>query len=303
MRLLAIGSAIIDEIIHLERLPRSGEDVIAKDRWTELGGCAANVAVCAIRLTVPSAILCRVGQDERGQFILGQLKKEGISTENVIIDPQNSSGYCISLVEADAQRSFITFDGANLAWSQADVPHNPRADILYISGYELVESASADILVPFLEAAADGGKAIVFDPGPMISSIPSEIFARVAAISTLLTPNQAEAQEFCQDDQGIEAWAKRLAAFGAKTVVIKLGAQGCYYHTSSGHGYVPGFPVQPVDSTGAGDSFTGACIYGMATGLPLQESLKLANAVGAIVVSGRGPQAPIPSLAQVIEFL
>jgi ribokinase len=162
--------------------------------------------------------------------------------------------------------------------------------------HETVETA--------LRFAQERGARTVFDPAPAHPGC----IAWLDAVD-FLTPNDNEATRLLgregsiQDEQQAAEAATELRRRGAKSVVIKLGARGCFVATEQIYCAVKGFVVDAVDTTAAGDTFNGAFAVALGEGTPVVEAARFANAAAALSVTRRGAQSSIPSREQVDQFL
>jgi ribokinase len=123
----------------------------------------------------------------------------------------------------------------------------------------------------------------------------------------VISPNQTEAEAFSampvRDVPGARKAARRLHEMGARDVVVKLGEEGCYWVGEDGEEHVPAFPIEPVDTTAAGDAFTGCLAVSLAQGMAMPEAIRRANAAGALACLGLGAQPSMPTTEAVESFL
>ena len=146
------------------------------------------------------------------------------------------------------------------------------------------------------------GKTVILDPGP-VRPLPEELLH----LTDVITPNETEAEAlvgFNVDSPGTAAKAAdALLARGVPTAVVKLGAQGACFATSTLSGFQPAFPVEAVDTVAAGDAFNGALAVCLAEGQPLERALSFACAAGALAVTTTGAQDSMPTRAAVQQLL
>jgi ribokinase len=156
-------------------------------------------------------------------------------------------------------------------------------------------------VVAALGLARRWGKLAILDAGPA-QKVSAEILRRADIVS----PNETEVEALTGIpvptlDQA-EAAAEKLLERGAREVVLKLGATGCYYAGEIENVHVPAFPIQPVDTTAAGDAFTAALALAWRQ-MPLRDALRFANAAGALAATQPGAQPSMPTRAAVEDFL
>lgn len=168
-KVLIIGAAIVDIIINIEKLPHSGEDITAKSTKHTIGGCAFNVADVLNKLHLPFDLMIPIGNGDYSKIIYKSFKEKNYPIFK--IEENIDNGYCISLVENDGERTFITMPGLELSMKEKWFEHIKinNYDYIYVSGYEL-EGKNGDILIKILQQKKASAK-IIFDPGPRLNFI------------------------------------------------------------------------------------------------------------------------------------
>jgi ribokinase len=154
------------------------------------------------------------------------------------------------------------------------------------------------------QAAREVGVMSVLDAGPATEAALAE---GIPGLFDILSPNESETEALTgirvnSLDDASRA-AARLREIGAREVIIKLGAQGAYWQGAEGDQHIPGFPIEPVDTTAAGDAFTACLAVGRAHGLPIPESIRRANGAGALACLKLGAQPSMPTKQELDEFL
>lgn len=282
---LVLGAAVVDVIISLNKLPRTGEDVMAEHRETLVGGCAYNVSNILKQLHVKHDLFVPVGQGTYAQTIKRQLEMDG--TQILLEDKRSDNGWNLSIVEQDGERTFITIPGIETRWcSDWFKQLNLESyDYIYLSGYE-IEGPSGQVILDALERRRPDCK-LVFDPSPRVSYIDPDILTRVLTMGTLLHLNRAELSELTGITDLYEA-AAQAYAITEEPIVATLGGDGTLIYTGEGHEIIPSAQVTVVDTIGAGDSHTGAFIAGLASNLSLREACLLGNEIAGLVVQQQG---------------
>ena len=202
------------------------------------------------------------------------------------------SGNCVALISSDAERTFVSWPGAEGVLSPdllAPVSVLP-GDWVFSSGYTLSYPSSREALADWIEALPSGVP-FVFDPTPVIADIPRSVLERVLARSTWLSCNTAEAAMIAGAGDLETVAARLLEAYCPKAegVVIRAGANGCVVRLASGETRaIPGFEVAAVDTNGAGDTHIGAFISALSRGVPVFEAARYANAAAALSVTRHG---------------
>jgi len=289
-KILVIGSTAVDVILRLDHLPVTGEDINVSGQWLSLGGCAYNASDMIRRFGVPYILFSPVGTGTYGDFVRARLREKGIPV--VIPTPEQENGCCYCLVEAGGERTFLSCHGAEYRFRREWFDRLDPGEIseVYLCGLE-VEEPTGDVILDFLERHP----AITpfFAPGPRISSIGKEKMRRLLALRPVLHLNAQEAAAAAAEYAGqppadVREAAHALQRLTGNTVIVTLGAEGSCYDTGAERGLIPGSPVSPVDTIGAGDAHIGAVMALLHAGMPLPEALRAANRAAAAVVGVRG---------------
>ena len=299
--ILVVGSSNTDMIIKLERIPRPGETILGGAFVTAAGGKGANQAVGAARAGGQVTFIARVGQDMFGDQAVAGFVKDGINVDHVTRDKTSPSGVALIFVAKDGENSIAVAGGANAKLSPADVK---KAKPAFAGACVLVMQLETPLET--VQAAADlavkAGVRVILNPAPA-QPLPDKLLQQVS----VLTPNETEAELLTgiavTDGASAAAAAANLRARGVQTVIITLGARGAFVATENGGQLVPGFKVKAVDTTAAGDIFTGAFAVALAEGKPLELAVRFANAAAAISVTRLGAQPSAPTRRAIDRFL
>jgi ribokinase len=291
---LVVGSVNADLVVAVVRRPGAGETVLGSDLATFPGGKGANQAVAAARLGARVAFVGLVGRDSFARFLREGLDREGVDTRHLQAVP-GPSGVALITVDPAGDNSIIVSPGANARLAPADVAAAG-------AGLDAASVVSAQLEIP-LEAvtaaarlAAGAGARFILNLSP-----PAQVPASLLAAADPLVVNEHEAAFLLGGDvqRAPERQAGALLALGAKSAVITLGAAGAYAAGAGGGTLVPSPAVTVVDTTGAGDAFTGALAWRLSQGDALAAAAAFAARVGAAAVTGRGAQSSYPALAGV----
>lgn len=304
-RLLSVGSTVADIRIEAPHLPQRGGDVIGSAASINAGG-GFNVLASAARNGLSSAFAGRHGVGPFGDKIRADLAREKITTL-LPPTPDGDSGFCLVLVEPDGERTFITSPGVEAEFgdrSLTDIKLGP-SDAVFVSGYDLSYPTLGGEIARWSATWRDE-TFLAVDPGPLVASIPEAILGVALARANLLTLNRSEAALLTGADQigDIAALLMRRLA-GQALLAIRSGAEGCFLcggGLANGLTHIPAPPVKAVDTTGAGDTHTGALLATIAAGLdPISAAIR-ANAAAALSVTRRGP-ATAPDRKELDAFL
>mgnify|MGYP000277741749 FL=1 len=229
MRTLVVGAAIVDLMMKIDRLPKSGEDIPCRETKTVVGGCAYNVANTLRNLHCEHDLCVPVGTGSFADIIRRGMKEKGY--EPVIEEPSEDNGYCLSLVEADGERTFITVQGAECHFKKEwfDRIDMSRYENIYIAGYQVCGN-SGKIIADWLQNVPDiDKKKIFFAPGPMITEIEPETMEKLMALSPVLHINEAEAGNYTGQEH-VEDAVKDIFAKSQNTVFVTLGGDGTMFY-------------------------------------------------------------------------
>ncbi len=296
-KLCVIGSLNMDLVATVDRFPKPGETITGRDFGTYPGGKGANQAVAAGRLGADVRMVGKVGDDLYGRQYLKVLNENGVSTDGVGIQPATSTGVAVIEVDGSGENHIVIIAGAN-----------GKVDREYID-QKLEYLMECDIFLFQLEIPLDTvmyamnllkseGKVIIFDPAPA-AKLPDGIFPLVDYI----TPNETELQVLTgmsvAEEGDILKGAAQLLEKGVKVVVAKAGKNGAYIADGKSFTHIPGFSVEVVDTTAAGDSFNAGLAFALSRRKDLIESVRFANAVGALSTTAKGAQGAMPKLEEV----
>ena len=336
-RLLHLGNVVVDVVLDVPGLPERGGDMLASHTRLTAGG-GFNVMVAAARQGLPVSYAGAHGSGPLAALARAALAEAGIE---VVQQPAAGldTGFAVSLVEPDGERTFITSPGAEAAMTAgglAGVRATAR-DAVYLSGYGLMYPDNQRALLGWL-ARLGGSNLVFFDPGPLAASIPAAALDLVMQRADWLTCNAREAAALTgrpDPAEALSALASGPPAAGgpasgepasgepasggpaagglgglrpgpagrSRGVLVRLGPDGCLLGQQGARPVpVPGFPVDAVDTSGAGDTHTGTFIAVVAQGRGAADAARAANAAAALSVTRRGP-ATAPTATELARFL
>jgi ribokinase len=281
---LVVGSVNADLVVRVDRRPAAGETVLGSDLAAHPGGKGANQAVAAARLGGRVAFLGRAGTDGHGDFVREALQGDGVDISHLITTP-GPNGVALITVGPEGDNSIIVSPGANARLREDDIT---AAGALFAAAS--VVSLQLEIPLPAVtaaaRAAAAAGARVVLNLSPP-TAVPDELLA----LCDPLVVNEHEAAFLGDTDPA------GLLARGPRSVVITRGAEGAIVADRSGVTEVSSPQVQVVDTTGAGDAFTGALCHRLAEGDDLISAARFAARVGAAAVRKPGAQSSFPALS------
>lgn len=290
-KIVVIGSCNIDVTVECERWAKPGETIFGKGLTISPGGKGANQAVAAARLGAEVAMVGCVGDDVYGKLMLEALEKNNINTDYIKVLPGENSGTAhITVAENDnsiivikAANDLVAPDLVDEAWEVI-----AQADMVLLQ-HEIPAATNTYVI----EKCAAAGVPVLLNPAP-VAPVPQELLDKV----TYLTPNEHEAAVLFAGQGKADILGRNQGK-----VIMTLGSKGVAYAEKGQVYNVPGFKVQPVDTTGAGDTFNGAFAVARANGKSMYDSISFANAAAALSVQKMGAQSGMPYLQDVEEML
>jgi ribokinase len=299
-RVAVVGSSNIDLVMKMPRLPRVGETVTDATFIQAFGGKGANQAVGAARAGGDVVFVGCVGDDAYGSQVRGSLEADGIDTRFVFTEAGVASGTALILVGGGGENYISVAPGANYRLTPAHVDRArealSRANVI-VTQCEIPD----ETLDHVVSLGAELGKPVLLNLAPA-RKLSEASLARLACLAVNETEAEFLTGRKVASDPDVEACAGALLARGPKTVVLTLGARGAYVAGDGVRGLVPGFPVEAVDTTAAGDVHCGALAVALVESRPLLEAVRFANAAAALSATKLGAQPSAP-LRKDIEAL
>ena len=303
---VCLGILVADLVARPVRtMPAAGRLVLVDEMGLYTGGCATNTATALARLGLPVDVIGKVGLDPFGDFVVHELERQGIGTLGVSRDPEIGTSSTMVLVDLDGERRFVHYIGANarLTLDDVDLAAIQSASILHIGGSLVLPGLDGEPTALVLQQAKSAGVTTCLDTVWDDTGRWMELLAPSLPFVDYFVPNLAEAQALTGLDEP-EDVARSLLDRGVHTVALKMGAAGCLVMTDTGEPFcVPAFAVNVVDATGAGDAFAAGLVAGVWLGYPLEQTARLANAVGALCVTGVGATGNVCSLPETLAFI
>ena len=272
--------------------------MLAQSASFEAGG-GFNVMAAAQRNGLPVVYLGRHGSGRFGDLAREAMKAEGIRI-GIADRAERDTGLCVAVTDASAERSFISYIGAEGELTAEDLASVPAeaGDYVYVSGYSLLHGGKAQALVDWVLALPSAIN-VVFDPGPLVDSPDAPLMQALLPRIDVWTSNSVEALRFTGAPDIAEALDRLVEHLPREVLmVVRDGPQGCWISQRGERRHVPGFKVEAVDSNGAGDAHAGVFVAGLAQGLSAVEAARRANAAAALAVTRWGP-ATSPGAAEV----
>ena len=293
MSVIGLGYCCVDFISLVPRIPNIDESVRILESTKQGGGVVATAIVTLARLGAKTFFLGCVGDDDHGQFVISDLKNEGVNISNMVIVPSLRTSFSYILIDKSTGKRTIAYyyDPSLLEHlAKIDMELIKEADILHIDG-------AYEASIKAVKIAKKAGVTVSCDAADYAPE-----YYKILKFIDIFIPSIDMARFLTGKKDPIEA-AKNLLRAGPSIVGVTLGDQGSICVTKDKVIRKPAFKVNVVDTTGAGDVYHGAFIFGLLQEWPLDVVVEFSNAVSAIKCEKLGGRAGIPSLSQVETFL
>jgi ribokinase len=286
MAIWNLGSINADFVYSLPHLPAPGETLASTSRQVFLGGKGANMSVAAARAAAETHHVGAVGQD--GRWTVERLMEYGVDTR-WIAEVDLETAQAIIMVDVSGENSIILHPGANRA-----IPENMLQSALAEAntGDWFVCQNETNLQLTGVKLAKELGMKVAYAAAPFDASAITDVLPHL----DLLILNDVEMAQL-KDASGKDA-----AELGVETVIVTNGADGSTLFNQTGEQRIPAISVEPVDTTGAGDTFTGYVLAGLDRGMPIQQSMIQATRAAALMVLRYGTADVIPDLSEVLAF-
>ena len=300
-RLVVLGSVNADHVLRVPHFPRPGETLTGHSYQVVPGGKGANQAVAAARLGAAVSFIARIGDDAIGRQMKTGFANDGIDVSAVELDDKLPTGIAIIYVSDEGENSIGLSTEANGA---LDTTMVKRHEAMIAGAHTLLLQLEVPLESVFEAAklARSHGTRVVLNPAPA-----QPLSADLLALVDLITPNQTEAELLTGVKVTGEASAAQAAArfhqMGIADVMITLGSQGVYCSNAEQQALIPGFRVEAVDTTAAGDTFNGALLAAELAGADFHSAVRFAHGAAALSVTRFGAQSSIPGKQEVDTFL
>ena len=302
-KIVVVGSSNTDLIIKVPEIPRPGETLLGGEFMTFPGGKGANQAVAAARAGGDVVFIAAVGDDPYGEEALKGYRLDQINTENIKICKGVPSGIAMITISEKGENAITVASGANALLSPADLEELNEA--FQEADYMLIQlETPLETVQKAVELCNKLNTRVILNPAPA-----AELSDKILEKVSIITPNETEAESLTgvivSDELSAAEAAEVLHGFGIETVIITLGASGAYLsdRATSTRSMVPGFSVQAVDTTAAGDVFNGQLAVSLAEGRELEKAIVEAHAAAALSVQKLGAQSSIPRREETNYFL
>lgn len=269
------------------------------------GGDCSNAAIALSKLGNKVGITMRIGKDCFGDFALGEMKKNGIDTTGLKISEEASTSVCVVLINEEGKRTFLYYGGANelLEYEDVIITFIEKTKIVHVGGTFLLPSFDGEGAAKLFKITQEKKKITSMDVSWDVTGKWLKTIKPCLKYLDFFMPSYEEAKKITgRNDPG--DMAVFLQDEGVKTVVIKLGKNGCYVKGSKEESfYLPAYDVKEIDTTGAGDSFVAGFITGVIKNWDLRKCADFASAVSAYCIQSIGATSGIPGFDDVTKLM
>ena len=291
MKVLNFGSLNLDYVYSVDHMVKPGETLASFGMNTFCGGKGLNQSIALARAGVPVFHAGMVGKE--GELLLNACEGSGIKTDYIRTIP-GQSGHTIIQVDKEGQNCILLYGGANRSITREYVDevlgNFEKRDILLLQN-------EVNLLDYIIDQAYERGMMIILNPSPYDSALDSCDFSKIS----MFLLNEVEGEQITGENDAENMLEKLKAMYPKARVVLTLGGEGSVYQYKEERYRQGIYKVKAVDTTAAGDTFTGYFISSVIDGVPVPEGLALAAKAAAIAVSRQGAAASIPSREEVIK--
>jgi ribokinase len=291
---VTFGYSAIDYLGVVPHFPRENLKLEMESFEIQGGGPAATAAVTLHRLGLTTAYAGIVADDDLGKRMLELLVKEGVDTSSVIVEPGARSQFAFIMVDRETGKRTILWTRGTLPFIR---PDQVEEDLIKSSKALLVDTLEPAAAAHAAEIARDSGIPVVIDAGTLREGV-----EEILPFCDYIVASETFAGQISGNGP-VEDALRAIDSFGPAGSVVTLGERGCAGLERNKLFREPGLEVEVVDTTGAGDVFHGAFLFGVLQNWPLREICIFSNAVAALKCTEPGGRAGIPDLNTTLEFL
>lgn len=307
-KVACVGILVADVIVEpVLRFPEKGILEPVNSITMHNGGNAMTAAINLRKLGTESTMVGMVGDDMFGQFLKSRLVTAGVDTCGLKVSDKVQTSASVLMIDNSGERTFFHCTGANAVFSEKDIDYTAieKCDMVFVTGSFLMDNFDGAGTMHFLKKCKEMGKITFLDVCWDAKGRWGEILDMSIPYIDFLMPSIDEAVHLAGKENPDEI-ADVFTLRGAKNIIIKLGSKGSYLrkeNEKTGCVFPPYYIENPVDTTGAGDSFCSGFLAAFARGEDLDMCMKFANATGAHCVMAKGATTGIKTFDETMEFI
>ncbi len=291
---VGLGQCCIDYLGTVEQYPELNQKEEVSNLTIQGGGPVATAMVTLSRLGASTAFIGKISDDYFGSLIKEGLAADLVNIDHIIVEKNKTSQFAFIVIEKETGKRTVLWSRATIAPMK---PEEINRDVINTSRVLLLDGLMEESSMAAAAYARDAGVTIVVDAGSM-----REGALALVSLSDYFIASEDFARQFSPGNDPKSA-AIELLKLGAGTVIITLGEKGSICITSESYFYQPAFKVKAVDTTGCGDVFHGAFIFGLLQKWDIVETIRFASATAALKCRAIGGRTAIPDLRDVEEFM
>lgn len=293
---LAIGGIDVDLVLTVPRLPSHDEKVLGETQGWMAGGPAANLACAASRLGLRVSSFCNVGDDDNGQVVIDAFADYDVDTSLIQVREDKETHFTVILIDPTGEKAIVVVPAFRDVY-----PSEIAANAFARSRLMVMMPQDHETFFELAHLAHEADCEVMIDVEPTVGAKRDQLL-KILRRTDIASFNKDGFEAATGEPPSIEA-ASRLLEHGPHTIVVTRGGAGSLAVTREDAAEHPGYSVDVVDTTGAGDTFNAAFITATLRGQPLAERLRLANATAALSVTAMGPRGRLPTQQEVNQFL
>lgn len=307
-KVACVGILVADVIVEpVNNYPKKGIMEPVNSITVHNGGNAMTAAINLRKLGVESVMVGMVGDDMFGEFLKKRLDESGVDTSGLKVSDKAQTSASVLMIDKSGERSYFHCTGTNAVFNCEDINIDAvkKCDMVFVTGSFLMDNFDGIETMEFLKKCKEMGKTTFLDVCWDAKGKWGELLDMSMPYIDYLMPSIDEAVMIAGKDDPDDI-ADVFVSRGAKNVIIKVGSKGSYLRKegeTKGTIYPPFYVENPVDTTGAGDSFCSGFLAAYANGKPLEECMVFANATGAHCVMAKGATTGIKSFDEITEFI
>jgi ribokinase len=287
---IGYGALNMDRMMLVDKIPGVDEEGYVLSVEHHPGGSAANTIVGLARLGLRTGYIGKVGTDEDGEFLMENMRREGVDTRCVKVCEGNS-GVALCLVDRKGNRALLITSGVNdtIGIDDIDLDYIRKAGFLHLTSF--IGKKSFETQKGLIDLFP--GK-ISFDPGQLYAERGMKEMGDIISNSTVIFASEREVELLTDCDYDYRKGASVLLDEGVRIVAVTRGERGCYVTNGREEYDIPAEKTDVVDTTGAGDAFNAGFLFGLIKGKSLKECGRLGNKAASLCIRRNGTRDGLP---------
>ncbi len=307
-KVACVGILVADVIVEpVTSYPEKGVLEPVNSITMHNGGNAMTASINLRKLGIESVMVGMVGDDIFGDFLIRKLNESGVDTKGLKVSNKTQTSASVLMIDKTGERSFFHCTGTNAVFSCDDIDYSALdgCDMVFVTGSFLMDNFDGEGTMQFLKKCKEMGKTTFLDVCWDAKGQWGKLLDMSMPYIDYFMPSIDEAVLIAGKESPEEA-ADEFVSRGVKNVIIKLGSKGSYLRKEGedkGRIFPPFYIENPVDTTGAGDSFCSGFLAAFASGKELEDCMVFANAVGSQCVTAKGATTGIKTFGETEEFV